>query len=491
MNHRELQKLVASGESDRLEFKKTTGLRVDAAKTLCAMLNGSGGVVLFGVKNSGEMTGQDVSDQTLQDIAQEFRRFEPPAFPEIETVSLENGKTAISVRVDDGKSKPYTFDGRPYVRNGPTTSIMPQQEYERLLIERLHATRRWENSPVAKGIGLGDLDADEVRRVVDNAVRSGRLQRPRSLRLENLLRGLGVLVDGRLVNAAVALFGKGERVKALYPQLALRVARFRGKDRLADFADNRQFWGHGFALLQHAEAFLMDHIFIAGRVESGNMRREDRPAYPPRATREALANAICHRDYSIPGGAVTVALYDDHLEVSNPGALHFGLSPEKLVQPHESKPWNPIIADAFYKSEIIEQWGTGTLNILDWCRENGNPPPAWAEQAGAVTVTFAPAAPLEPESRPETQPESQPESQPSSPERSLADRVLALLQGRMMTKAELSQELGQKAVSGQLNKVIRELIAAKQIERTIPGKPQSRLQKYRLAENGKQAAKKQ
>lgn len=105
---------------------------------------------------------------------------------------------------------------------------------------------------------------------------------------------------------------------------------------------------------------------------------------PPRATREALANALCHRDYTIPGGAVALAMYDDHLEITNPGDLHFGITPEKLTKPHESKPWNPIIANVFYRAGIIERWGSGTLNIIDWCQENNNPPPTWQEQAGSV-----------------------------------------------------------------------------------------------------------
>ena len=113
--------------------------------------------------------------------------------------------------------------------------------------------------------------------------------------------------------------------------------------------------------------------------------------YPPRALREAIANSICHRDYTSPGGAVAIAMYDDHLEVVNPGSLHFGLNPDNLLRPHTSKPWNPIIAEVFYRAGVIEQWGTGTLNIIKWCKDNQNPPPVWEEQPGAVMVTFLPS----------------------------------------------------------------------------------------------------
>ena len=77
---------------------------------------------------------------------------------------------------------------------------------------------------------------------------------------------------------------------------------------------------------------LLDHVPISGRVVPGKMIREDYPLYPPLATREALANSICHRDYTTPGGAVAIAMYDDHLEIINPGILHFDMTPEKLTK---------------------------------------------------------------------------------------------------------------------------------------------------------------
>src|SRR5690349_6752965 len=89
MNLEELKKLVAKGESENLEFKKTTGQRSEAAKTVCALLNGLGGFVLFGVSDKGEILGQQVTAKTLEDISLELRKIEPPAFPEVETITLE------------------------------------------------------------------------------------------------------------------------------------------------------------------------------------------------------------------------------------------------------------------------------------------------------------------------------------------------------------------------------------------------------------------
>lgn len=478
MDLHELKALIVGGESDRLEFKRTTGERREAARTVCAMLNGLGGFVLFGVGDRGELIGQDVSARTTEEIAQELRRIDPPAFPGIETVPLDTRRSIIVLRVPGGSGL-YRYDGRPYVRLGPTTSVMPQGEYERRLLDRLHATRRWENEPAAR-ITLDDLDADEIQRTVETAVRQGRLEVPRDRDAEALLRGLGLIVDGTLLNAAVALYGQGERMRAYYPQCAIRLARFRGESRLADFADNRQYQGHLFDLLRRAESFLLDHVPVAGRVVAGKTVREDRPAYPPRATREAMANALCHREYAVSGGAVSVAMYDDRLEIANPGMFHFGVTPQLLFQPHESRPWNPIIASVLYRAGIIEQWGTGTLNMLEWCRQVGAPAPAYVEQNDAVVVRFLPA---QPESRPESRPESQPES--------LADRVLRLLADGPLSRSELAARLGQRTVSGQLNTVIRTLLREERIAYTIPEKPQSRLQRYRVVTTGSSNSPKQ
>ena len=352
----ELKRLVAKGESDRSEFKRTTGTRNEAAKTVCALLNGPGGFVIFGVGDQGELLGQEIGQRTVEEVTNELARIEPPACPEVETVAFKEDRSFIVLRVPGGGGL-FNYDGRYYLRVGPTTRPMPRHEYERRLMERLHATTRWENQPVPEGVSIADLDAEEIRTTLRNAIDRGRLTAPKSRELKSILRGLELIHGGKLLNAAVALYGRSERLHILYPQFSIRLARFRGVNRLADFTDHRQYWGHAFDLLRRGEGFLLDHVPIAGRIIEGRMLRQDRPAYPPRATRETLANAICHRDYTMAGGAIAVAMYDDHLEIVNPGGFHLGMEPAKLIVPHESKPWNPILANVFYRAGVIERWG--------------------------------------------------------------------------------------------------------------------------------------
>ena len=387
MNRRELEELVAQGESTTLELKSTTGQRSEAARTVCAMLGTRGGFVVFGVKPNGTISGQAVGERTLEEVSGELRRIEPPAFPDVETVDWEEGRQVVVVRVPFGGG-PYLYDGRPYYRQGRTTGVMPQVEYERRLFERNHGTTRWENQPAV--VGLDDLDATEIVRTVEEAIRRGRMEDPGTRDPWLLLQGLRLIEGGKILNAAVVLFARADHLLPRYPQCLLRMARFRGNSLTADFEDNRQEHGNLFDLLQRGQRFLRDHLPIAGRVLPSLFERVDDPLYPPTALREALANALCHRDYGVGSGSVSLAIYDDRLEVKSTGPLPFGQSVEDLRRPHQSRPWNPLVAQTLYRRGVIESWGRGTLKIIDQMEEAGLEPPEFEDRFGEVTVRFRP-----------------------------------------------------------------------------------------------------
>jgi ATP-dependent DNA helicase RecG len=205
-----------------------------------------------------------------------------------------------------------------------------------------------------------------------------------------LLRGFSLIRDEQLLRAAVVLFGKPVRLESEFPQCLLRVAKFKGTDK-TEFLDNRQFCGNVFRLLNRAEQFLRESLPIAGRVIPQLFERADDPLYPSIALREALANAFCHRDYSIGGGSVAVGVYDDRLEISSSGTLHFELTPQKLFEPHESLPWNPLIARLFHRRGIIESWGRGTIKMVELAEKAGLPRPEIEETGGCVIVRFRPS----------------------------------------------------------------------------------------------------
>ena len=173
------------------------------------------------------------------------------------------------------------------------------------------------------------------------------------------------------------------------------MARFRGVDK-SEFLDQRQIEGNAFVLLEEAMLFLRRHLPVAGRVVPGLFEREDEPLFPLEALREALVNAFCHRDYTIAGGSVSLAIYDDRLEIWSDGTLPFGLKPEDLKLEHSSRPRNPLIANAFYLRGIIERWGRGTQKIVELCVKAGHPEPEFGEQAGSVWVRFLPSGYIAP-----------------------------------------------------------------------------------------------
>ena len=386
MSTERIARMVAAGESETLEFKSTTRTRREAVQTVCAMLNQQGGRVLFGVTPKGSVVGQQVSERTIEEVSAELRRIDPPAFPSVERVQAGKGMEVVVVSVERGAARPYQYRGMAYRRIGNSTTAMGADAYHRMLLERMHSDQRWENQP-ADGWSVDDLDVAELRNTVAEAVRVGRLNEPGSRDPESLLRGLGLLRQGVLLRAAAVLFGNAERLQCDMPQCLLRVARFRGLDR-GEFLDNRQFTGNAFALLSHAERFLRDTLPIAGRFEPYRFQRIDEPLYPPLAAREALANALCHRDYAMGGGSVGLAIYDDRLEVTSAGTLHFGLTPDELFGPHESRPWNPLIARTFYRRGIIEEWGRGTLEMAELATAAGLPRPEIEDDKGWVTVRF-------------------------------------------------------------------------------------------------------
>jgi len=349
--------------------------------------------VLIGVAPEGKVVGQQVSDSTLRTVAETLDRMDPPARMSIERVPISDAMDVLVLTapliLDEG---PYVFGGRPYRRVGSTTSIMPRDEYERLLLDRRHSRRRWENQP-AEGHKIADLDEEEILRTVRLGIETGRLPESTGASLEEILDRLKIREDGRLLDAAVVLFSKDPMPD--YPQCRLRLARFKGIDK-SEFLDNRQVQGHVFHLLEEGMAFLLRHLPIAGRFEAGRIERIDEPLFPVAALREALVNALCHRSYAVSGGSVSIAIYDDRLEIWSDGSPPFGLRAEDLKRPHESRPRNPLITGVFYRRGLVEEWGRGTQMIVDLCVRAGHPEPEFIEERDSFGVRFLPSGYIAP-----------------------------------------------------------------------------------------------
>lgn len=387
MTFEEIQKLIVKDEHRCLELKKTTGELQDGMHTACAFLNTDGGWLIFGVApKSLKMLGQQVSDDTLREIADALSGFYPEVNvkPEYIDVPGRAGDQLIAIYFDRWElgQMPYTYHGKPYWKKESTTKDMPHEEYE----DRLRAAKpdkfAWERIE-ADCMTVADLDERRIRGAVRLGVERGRMPATAEAEsVESLLGKWSLMRDGKVLNGAVALFGN--RLGG-YTQMRLRLARFRGTDK-NEFVDSGRAEGNFFDLLDAGMDFLFKHLSQSGKIVG--FRKEEHLEIPAEALREALTNALCHRQmekYNLTPG---IAVYDDRVEIENPGRLPVGITPENIKSSHASFPYNPLIAEVLYKSSFLESWGSGVSRMVDACKAQGVPEPEYVVNGGFVTIVF-------------------------------------------------------------------------------------------------------
>lgn len=273
----------------------------------------------------------------------------------------------------------------------PTCVLKAQQcawgnTYEQLMIARGKLNHAWE-STLEEHFDLSMLDQDRIRFAINTAVQNRRIP-AQALEngIENILMHYKLLHSGKLTRAAMILFGL--EPENHFPQCVIKMARFKGSDKFGDFIDSQKVFGNVFNLLDAADNFLSRHLPIASFFDDNRFTRLDRSKLPVFPVREALINAICHRDYSERSGSISLAIYDDRLEIWSNGLLPPNLCVEDLQKEHESWPQNPIIAHIFYTMGLNESWGRGTNRMIEVCQEYGLPPPQFKELSGGIGVTF-------------------------------------------------------------------------------------------------------
>ncbi len=479
-DQKELSRLLKRGEGSALEFKRSTGELREGLQTACAFLNGSGGMVLFGVRPDGSPDGQQISDKTLRDLAQALDRFEPPVNVPAERLALDSGREVLILRVPGtSDSVPFTYEGRPFERVGSTTRKMSQEKYEKLLLERAHARQRWENQP-AVDVRLKDLDREEVLRTREAAIQQRRISAGTSRDVGDVLDRLGLRRDGVTTQAAQVLYGT--RFQPDYPQCMLKMGRFRGTKITGDILDNRQEYLHAFAAVREGIAFLDRTLPLSARFPEGQVFREDRLPVPPNALREILLNAVMHRDYADPGGYVAIAVFDDRVEVRSAGRLPAGVTVDMLSGPHLSKLRNPLIADAFHRTGAVEIWGRGTNRVIDECRRYGIAAPVFEEKSGFLIVTFR--APVGGTPQVTGQVSGQVTGQLAGQVTGqVAQQVLRFC--RTPRKAsEIQVLLRLKHRENFVDNYLAPLLDKGWLAMTVPEKPRSKLQRYLITESG-------
>lgn len=330
--------------------------------------------------------GQDVADRTRQEIAWEMRKFSPTIDLAAQYIDVPDrpGKQVIAIWFPAPViyTPPYTYDGRPFYKVENTTMLMPQEMYEQHLRAAKPDKFAWERQ-VADDIVMSDLDEKRIRNAVRLGVERGRMPATAMAEsAESILTKWGLMHDGKVMNGAVALFGK--KLNS-YSQMGLRLARFRGTDK-NEFVDSGRADGNFFDLLDAGMSFLFKHLSLSGKVVGFN--KEEQLEIPAEALREALINSLCHRQierYNLTPG---IAVYDDRVEIENPGRLPFGLTPETIKSAHASYPYNPLMAEVLFKSSFLESWGSGVTRMVDACRAQGVPEPEYEVLGEFVRIVF-------------------------------------------------------------------------------------------------------
>jgi hypothetical protein len=331
-------------------------------------------------------------------------------------------------------------------------------------------------APCAKAT-IADLDAERMATFVRRARRVRAFPLPEGVTPEELLTHLNLLDDGRPTNAAVLLFGR--QPQRFLISAEVKCAHFHGTEVAKPIPSYQVYKGTVFDLVDQAVDFVMSKINLA--VGTRALSTEAPVAYeiPVEVVREAIVNAVAHRDYTSRGSA-QVMLFADRLEVWNPGALPPSLTLEMLRRPHGSVPGNPLLAEPLYLVQYIERMGTGTRDMIDRCREAGLPEPAFSVTDGfTISLGRRPGRAIEavtPEVAPEVTPEVTPEVAPEI-------RLLSVLRGEMSRQA-LQVALGLKDDKHFREAYLIPALATGLIEMTIPDRPTSRLQKYRLTTKG-------
>lgn len=362
-------------EYEHIENKQSLGEKHEGTVAIAAFATARGGVVRFGIAPNGKRVGVQLGRTSLEELANYIRQnTDPPQYPSI-IVEGEESSAVVLVEIEESPIKPVWAFGKPYKRVGRTSQSLSREETQRLV--DITTGRTWDALPCA-GLTVEALDRLAIE---DFLKRAGQdLLTSTERVLENLrLR----LPDGSLCNAAALLFAA--QPWHFLTGVQVKCARFRGTTSV-DFLDERTLEGSVLTQLAEALSFVARNIRQGFRI-TGRPEREIVPEYPDEAVREAITNAICHRDYAA-SGTVQVRIYDDRLEVWNPAIMPADLTIEQLYQEHHSRPRNRKLADAFYRARLIEHWGTGTLRMIHACEERGMAPPEFRLDMGAFIVRF-------------------------------------------------------------------------------------------------------
>lgn len=356
MTQRDIDAVIQSGEGYTIEFKRS--INSDLAKEMVAFANSSGGRIFIGIEDDGKLTGADITNEARSKVQGVARDCDPSINIELEIVDK-----VLVIYVAEGQNKPYRCTNGFYVRNGPNSEKLSTQEIAEFFKE--HGRINFDEMPCNSIVLPQGFDEFAIKNFMAHLNLSSPVDP------NQLLINLGVVKEGLQIipNNAGVLFFAQEPTKYL-PQSAVTCVAYRGNAKV-DILDKKTFGKDLISNIDEIIGFLKRHLNLAFEIKA--TQREEKLEIPEVVLREAVVNAVAHRDYLEKGATVMVEVFNNRVEVSNPGGLPKGLSKDNFGTRTLAR--NPLIASILNRIGYIEKLGTGVQRMRSLMDYVGLPEP--------------------------------------------------------------------------------------------------------------------
>jgi len=347
MNKQKLDFLLLNREGQFIEFKEN--LDKNFAKEIVAFSNAGGGVILLGVKDDGKKIGINITNKLKSQIIDIGRGCDPHI-----NIDLEEKNKILIVHIKEGQNKPYSCKNGFYLKIGPNSQKIGRDEILKLSIKT--ANLRFDEQICPK-FDWKDFDDDKFEYYLNLAHISNNLKK------ENILKNIKILTEDGFTNAGVLMFAK-EPYK-YFKSSKLRCIHFQDNDRL-NILDKKEVDKGIVGNIEYAVEYLTERNPV--RFEINGLKREEYPEYRVEAYREAIVNAVIHRDYFEERSDIAVEKLKNKIIINNPGGLIFPKDKFGIL----SMPRNRLIADLIARTYFMEKAGTGIKRIQTYSKKNGN-----------------------------------------------------------------------------------------------------------------------
>ncbi|MCM1220066.1 MAG: helix-turn-helix domain-containing protein [Lachnospiraceae bacterium] len=374
LTEKDIRELVHGGEGFNVDFKRSVPSKVrDIAEEVCSFANSAGGYVLIGVDNGNQIIGAEIDNNRRSAIQDAIGEISPMLHYDMYHVEVD-GRRVWVIDVPSGKSKPYFFSGSTYIREGANCQKLTNVDEIRNVFQK-NDRIYFDAIPLPK-VDLGkELDEEnfrEFRYAAGIAMDIGDGQ---------ILENMQIYDDNDNVKSGGVLFF-ARHPENIYFHAVIRCVLFKGTDKVY-ILDDKTFGGPLLQQYKRAVEWLKSKLKVAYEMEGTGPRKETWEI-PLSVFKESIINALSHRDYYEQGASIMIEMYDDRIEISNPGDLlpvvakNFG---------RKSLSRNPLIFGLFTRMHLVEHVGSGIPRMKKDMLDAGLPEPIF-ETEGMFTVIF-------------------------------------------------------------------------------------------------------